>query len=341
VRSPKINPALFTRTSRGGWDSRNEAAKARIEQIEAQVKATRANLEFARVTQAAMRLRVEGARSSLRRAEDILEKTTIRSPLDGVVVKLNVEAGERAVPGILSNPQATLMTIADFSVIEAELKVDETDIVSVEKGNPAKVVVDALPEVPLMGIVTEVGNSPILGSGSSGGMSGGGGGGQEGKDFKVVLRIQSPPPSLRPGMSCEADIETAVRKDVLVIPLQALTRREVRVDAEGHYLPEPEEKDGPRAAVADSPPRLRKELDGVFVCGPDARALFRPVKTGITGETDVEVLEGLVEGEEVVVGPLKALRTIEDRNPITVDRTKPFRRFLHRRDRSEAAEEDK
>jgi HlyD family secretion protein len=170
-----------------------------------------------------------------------------------------------------------------------------------------------------------------------------GGGGQEGKDFKVVLRIQSPPPSLRPGMSCEADIETAVRKDVMVIPLQALTVREVRVDAEGRYLPGPaEEKEGPRAAVADSPPRLRKELQGVFVCAPESQALFRPVKTGITGETDVEVLEGLVEREEVVVGPLKALRTLEDRNVIKVDREKPFRRFLHRRDRAgQSGDEEK
>lgn len=214
-----------------------DACVAKIEQFEAQIKAALANLDFARTSREATLQRVEGARSNLRRMEDLLKKTTIRSTLDGVIVKLNVEAGERAVPGILSNPQATLMTIADFSVIEAELKVDETDIVAVKLGDPAKVIVDALPETALAGRVIEIGNSPILSSGGGGGM--GGGASQEGKDFKVVVRIDDPPAALRPGMSCEADITTAVQHDLLVAPIQALTMREVRVDESGRHLPEP------------------------------------------------------------------------------------------------------
>jgi HlyD family secretion protein len=280
---------------------------------------------------------VEGALSSLRRSEDLFEKTTIRARFDGVIVKLNVKEGERAVPGVLTSPQATLMTLADFSVIEAELKVDETDIVNVKMGDVGKVIVDALPEAPLTGRVVEIGNSPILSSSQSM-MGPGTSGGQEGKDFKVVLRIDKPPEALRPGMSCDADITTDVRKDVLVIPIQALTLREVALDAEGRYLPEKlEEKKASHLTVATgaSPPGPRKELQGIFLCGKDQRAHFRPVKTGIIGETDVEVLDGLELGEEVVVGPLKALRTLEEHTSITIDRTKPFRRSLHRKEGSE------
>jgi HlyD family secretion protein len=308
-----------------------EASAARIEQLDAQIKAALANLEYAKTARDAVLRRVEGSRSNLRRSEDLLEKTTIRAPFDGIIVKLNVKKGERAVPGVLSSPQATLMTLADFSVIEAELKVDETDIVNVKIGDAGKVVVDALTDISLAGRVIEIGNSPILtGMGGGGGM-GGPGGGQEGKDFKVVLRIDDPPSSLRPGMSCEADITTSVRTDVTVIPVQALTVREVPVDADGRYLPpKPNESQGRQASAADSPPERRKEIQGVFLC-EGGKARFRPVKTGIIGETDIEVLEGLSLGEEVVVGPLKALRTLEENTPAMVDRTKPFHRRLHRK----------
>src|SRR6185295_11969770 len=165
----------------------------------------RSGLEYARALRDSILQKVAGARSNLRRAEDLFQKTTIRSPIDGVVVKKNVEVGERAVPGILSNPQATLLTIADFSMMEAELKVDETDIVNVDLGQQAKVMVDALPDTPLVAEVMEIGNSPInsSGGGMSSSMGSGSGSGQEGKDFKVKLLIRSAPASLRPGMSCE------------------------------------------------------------------------------------------------------------------------------------------
>jgi HlyD family secretion protein len=317
-----------------------EAASAHIEQLEAQIKATKLSIDYARSTRDATLQRVEGARSNLRRADDLLNRTTIRSPLNGVVVKLNVEKGERAVPGILSNPQATLMTIADLSIIEAELKIDETDIVNVKPDDVGRVDVDALPEVHLIGRVIEIGNSPIITSS----MSQGAGGSQEGKDFKVVLRIEDPPASLRPGMSCEADITTKVRRDVTVVPIQALTLREVKVDAEGKYLPPPiDDKAGPGGAVAAGAPRERlKELQGVFIPGDGKRARFRPVKTGIIGEMDIEVLDGLAIGEEVVVGPLKALRTLEENSFIEVDRTKPFHRLTKKRGKTqEESEEEK
>jgi HlyD family secretion protein len=312
-----------------------EAAAAKVEQLEAQIKATRAGLEYAKATRDSLLQRVEGARSNLQRCEDLLKKTTIRSPLNGVVVKLNVEAGERAVPGILSNPQATLMTIADLSVIEAELKIDETDIVNVEMSQIGKVEVDALPDTPLIGRVIEIGNSPILAASSLSSSN------QEGKDFKVVLRIESPPASLRPGMSCQADITTRVKKDAMVVPIQALTLREVRVDAGGKYLPlRNDERSAPGSvASAEEGPERKKELQGVFLVSPEGRAVFRPVKTGITGEMDIEVLEGLSLGEEAVVGPLKALRSLEERDLVQIDRTKPFKRHARKRGASDPTEE--
>jgi HlyD family secretion protein len=311
-----------------------EAATARIEQLDAQIKATRANLDYVRSSRDALLQRVEGARSSFDRAEDLFKKTTIRSPLDGVVVKLNVEVGERAVPGILSNPQATLMTIADLSIIEAELKIDETDIVNVELGQTGKVEVDALPDTPLEGRVIEIGNSPILSTSSTG---------QEGKDFKVVLRIDHPPASLRPGMSCDADITTKVLRDALVVPIQALTVRDVQIDAEGKYVPPPppSEKVAPGSvAAADSAREKRKELQGVFLVGDGGRARFRPVKTGTAGEMDMEILDGLALGEEVIVGPLKALRTLEEHHLVAVDRSKPFKRFARKKGTAAAAEDE-
>ncbi len=305
-----------------------EASLAKIDQLDAQIKAARASIEFARATRDAVLQRVEGARSNLLRMEDLLKKTTIRSTLDGVIVKLNVEEGERAVPGILSNPQATLMTIADFSVIEAELKIDETDIVSVKLGDPAKIVVDALPETPLAGKVVEIGNSPIF-TASSGGSS------QEGKDFKVVVRIESPPDALRPGMSCDADVTTSVKHDVLVIPIQALTLREVKVDAEGHYLAPADAAGYAKTATADSARDRLREMQGVFLFGGDGRAHYQPVKTGITGEMDIEVFEGLAAGQDVVVGPLKALRALKENDRIELDHEHPYRRTLRK-----APEED-
>jgi HlyD family secretion protein len=238
-----------------------------------------------------------------------------------VITKLNVSKGERAVPGILSNPEATLMTIADLSTIEAEMKVDETDIINVSLEDQATVTVDALPDVELKGRITEMGNSPIGDTGELLGTTSN----QEGKDFKVVVRIADPPATLRPGLSASADINVDHRDNALVIPLQAVTVREVRVDAEGRYIaPDPAELErqaagGDEAKVmAESGEQPKQELEGVFVReGEHAR--FRPVKLGIKGESDVEVLEGLAEGDEIVTGSYKILRTLKEWDLIEVD----------------------
>ncbi|HZN39384.1 MAG TPA: efflux RND transporter periplasmic adaptor subunit [Planctomycetota bacterium] len=292
---------------------RFEWNKARIEQAEANVRAVATRVDAAVAAKEAACSRVEAAKAGLARVTDVLSKTVIKSPLSGLITKLNVEKGERAVPGIQSNPISTLMTIADMSVIEAEIQVDEADIVHVTIGAPAEVELDAIRDTKFPGVVTEIGQSPIQT------VSQGNSSNQEGKDFKVVVRLASPPPTLRPGFTATADIVTAVRTDCLTMLLQALTRREVEVDAAGNYVAPPEPAGGEDMTVHASRNRQnQKELDGVFLM-IDGRARFRPVKTGITGDMDIEVLEGLVPGDEVVSGPYQVLRTLKEWDHIAVD----------------------
>ena len=305
-------------------DSQVVSAEARVDQARAERDLARVAIDQWKKQHEASTRRGEAARSNLERMQDLFSKTTITSPLGGVITKLNVEKGERAVPGILSNPQATLMTIADLSTIEAEIKVDETDIINVALDDRATVTVDALLGVELKGHVTEIGNSPIGDTGELTRTNTN----QEGKDFKVVVQIEDPPASLRPGLSASAEIFVDHRENVLVIPLQAVTVREVRVDELGHYVaPDAAEMehadtviaDGYAAAPAHSDRKTPKqELEGVFVRDGE-RVRFRPVKLGIKGETDVEVLEGLSESEEIVTGSYKVLRTMKDWDFVKVE----------------------
>jgi HlyD family secretion protein len=308
-------------------DSALRVAESQVLSAQAHVAQAQADRDMARVAIDQWKRQHEGAtargamaRANLERMQDLLSKTTLTAPLTGVITKLNVEKGERAVPGILSNPQATLMTIADLSTIEAEIKVDETDIINVALGNHATVTVDALSEMELRGHVTEIGNSPIGDTGELTATSSN----QQGKDFKVVVQIDDPPAALRPGLSASAEIFVAHRDNVLVIPLQAVTVREVRVDEQGHYIaPDPAEVEPAGAVLADGAAHddrkaPKKELEGVFVRDGE-RVRFRPVKLGIKGDSDVEVLEGLSEGEELVTGSYKTLRTIKDLDPVKVE----------------------
>lgn len=296
---------------------RLDYSEARIAQAEATLHAMATRVDAAKAQRDAARSRVDAAQAQWLRANDRVGKTVLRAPLSGLITKLNVEKGERAVPGIQSNPIATLMTIADMSVIEAEIQVDEADIVHVTPDAPAEVEVDAMRDVQFAGVVTEIGHSPIQASSSS--TSGSGGSqNQEGKDFKVVVRLTAPSPQLRPGFTATAEIVTAVRSDCLVVPLQALTAREVDYDADGRYTPPPEHADRAAPPTAEQR-RRRKETEGVFLL-QDGRARFRPVTTGITGEMDIEVLDGLVAGDVVVSGPYQVLRTLKEWDRIEVDR---------------------
>jgi len=298
-------------------EQRLSLAHARVTQAEANVAASMTRVEAAKASRDAASRRLDAAKASVARAADMLGKTVLKAPLGGLITKLNVEKGERAVPGIQSNPIATLMTIADMSVIEAEIRVAEADIVDVKLGALAEVEVDAMRDRAFAGVVTEIGQSPIQAANAGGG---GGGQNQEGKEFKVVVRLTSPSPELRPGFTATAEITTATRRDPLVVPFQAQTARELEHDAEGHYVPPPEPVEGePERQLTAAERQMRKERKGVFV-RRGGRARFVPCEFGVIGETmDVEVLAGLQEGDEVVSGPFQALRTLKEWDHIELD----------------------
>jgi HlyD family secretion protein len=200
------------------------------------------------------------------------------------------------------------MEIADLSVIEAEVEEDETDIVNVKVGQDAEIKVDALPDTPLKGLVTEVGNSAITQATSQ----------QEAKDFKVVVQLTNPPQSLRPGLSCTSEITTAIREKIIAVPLQALTVREFEIDDKGAMIKPPAEtkdknkkKATAEASDKKAKKREKKEFQGVFVV-KDGKAEFVQVTTGVTGDTDIEILSGLKSGAEIVTGSFKTLRTLKD-----------------------------
>jgi HlyD family secretion protein len=261
------------------------AAKARLAQTEAQAAQVLKQRE-------GLSLRLAQQRAALVRARDQFSKTTISAPLDGVITHLPVNEGEIAIVGVQNQPGTVLMTIADMSVITAEVRVDETDIVNVRVDQPASILVDALGDVSLPGRVSEVGNSALT---RTGGLTSGPANPQEARDFKVVITLDSPPTALRPGLSCTATIVIAEKSQVLTVPIQSLTVRERRTEGNGKG----------------------DEEQGVFVI-KDGMALFRPVKTGIVGTTDIELLEGLEEGEEIVTGSYQVLRTLQDNTRIRI-----------------------
>ena len=282
------------------------AAEAQLNQAEAQLKSTRVALEQAKNSFEGALNRVEQQKALLDRQHDLLAKTTIRSPLTGVITKMNVEAGERAVPGTLNNPSATLMEIADLSIIEAEVKVDEADIVDLELNQKADVSVDALRGEVLEGIVTEIGNSAIQTTAN------------EAKDFKVVIQLNDPPAVLRPGLSCTGEITTAIRSNTLSIPIKALTIREYPVDEDGNLVrAENEKEQGEEKGNApenDSQPE-KKEFEGVYRI-IDGKARFTPVETGILSGTLIEITSGLEADEEIISGSFTVLRTLKDHDPV-------------------------
>jgi HlyD family secretion protein len=279
-----------------------EAAKARIVQAEAQ-------LEQVIKQKDGLRFRMTQQQASLTRARDQLAKTTIRSPLTGVITYLPVNEGEIAIVGVQNQPGTTLMTIADMSVITAEVKVDETDIINLKLGQRTEVRVDALGDRRLPGFVSEIGNSALT---SSGGISTTTTNTDEARDFKVVITLDDPPPELRPGLSCTATIETAKRDTALTVPIQALTIREM------NEADVPDFVDNPVYAASRPGEPVKVEQEGVFVIR-NGVATFQPVKTGIIGTTDIEILNGLTDDQDIVTGSYRVLRALEDDVRIKVD----------------------
>lgn len=235
---------------------------------------------------------VEQAVADLARARDDLDKTRVTSPMTGIVVRRAVEEGEVAVIGTMNNAGTVLLTVADLSVMEAELEVDETDIGTLQLGQKATVSVDAFPNKKYIGVVTEIGNSPILKSSATN---------QEATDFKVTLTLQSPDPGLRPGLTCDGEITTATRDSCLTIPIQALVIRDITKGDE----------------TKKSLPKEEREKEGVFVMDNN-KAVFHAVKTGIMGEMDIEVTDGVKENQEIVTGSYQTLRDMKDGDGVQV-----------------------
>lgn len=288
-----------------------EAAAANMEQSQSRVAQAKAQAEAAN-------RRVNQQAATLRRYSDVLSKTVYIAPFEGVVTNLPVREGETVVMGIQNSPGSTLMTIADNSVITAEVKVDETDIVNVKLGQPAEVTIDAIPKKKFKGTVTEIGNNALLRS-TGVATSQTTGGTQEAKDFKVVVTLEEPPENLRPGLSATAKITTATKQNVLAIPIQALTIRQ-RGDLE--QKEKGKDKGSVQAAEPEKAKLAKEELQGVFVVR-NKKAEFVPVETGITGTTDIEVLSGLKDGDEIITGSYKVLRTLRNGASVKIDNTAP------------------
>jgi HlyD family secretion protein len=247
--------------------------------------------------------------------------TESRAPFDALVTNVPVREGETVVVGIQNAEGSTLMTLANMSIITAEVKVDETDIVNVKLGQPAEVTIDAFPGRTLKGHVTEVGDQALLrttGLATSQSTTGT----EEAKDFKVVVTIDNPPNDLRPGLSCNAKITTANKPDVLTIPIQALVERDLTAE-NTLFKNNGKESEGSAAAATKS-----VDTQGVYLLvrnGNQLRVRFVPVTTGVVGSTDIEVLSGLKAGDEIVTGRYKVLRTLKsgtavkrDNSPVTM-----------------------
>lgn len=250
---------------------------------EEQLEAAKAQYDISKAQKQAILYQIEQAQASLQSAQDDLSKTVYNSPIDGIITSLRVEEGEIAMIGTMNNPGTVLMTIADLSVMEVEVEVDETDVVGVRIEQQAEVRVDAFPDQTIKGAVTEIGSSALQKMTTS----------QESKDFKVIITLENPPENLKPGLSASADIITAEKKDVLAVPISAIVLREKEEEEE-----EEEKKN-------------EEEEEGVYIV-KEGRVKFFPVEKGIMGEMMIEIISGLEEGQEIVVGPYSALRQLKD-----------------------------
>jgi HlyD family secretion protein len=264
------------------------------------------------------RAHVNQAVASQRSNFDALDKTISRAPFDGLVTNVPVREGETVVVGIQNAGGSTIMTLADMSVITAEVKVDETDIVNVEMDQPVDVTVDALPGRTFKGHVTEVGDQALLrttGLSTTQSTTGT----EEAKDFKVVVTLDTPSDDLRPGLSATAKITTAHRPNALTIPIQALIQR----NAAAEKLLASNSGKTPASSAA-APAGKAQLVQGVYLLQPDRkklRAVFVPITTGVTGATDIEVLSGLKEGDEIVIGRYKVLRALKSGVIVKQDNT--------------------
>lgn len=299
-----------------------QVAQASLQSSQARVTQSKALYQQAVYNRDMAGARIAQNRAQLVGLQDARDKTIYTSPLDGIVTSLPVHVGENVVPGIQNATGSQLFQVSDMSVITAEVKVDETDIVNVKLGQPAEVQIDAIPDKKFKGRVTKLGQSAI-GRTSGQTVSSSTTSTEEAKDFVVQVTLDEPPPGLRPGLSATAKITTATRKDATTIPIQALTIR-TRGELEAAEKSKQKNKGGAMAATADSnatakeKEREKEEIQGVFVL-KDGKADFQKVETGIMGTTDIEVVKGLNPGQEIVTGSYQVLRTLKSGTKVKIE----------------------
>ncbi len=276
------------RTTELRTQSPNLISQEQLEQAQTAFDIAEANLTAAQH-------QVDQARAAVQSARDNLRKTTLIAPMAGRVTRLPVEEGEVAVPSTFSKDIGLLMTISDLSVIQAKVKVDETDVVRVHLGDSVEVSIDAFPDTTFTGHVTKVSNSSVLDAGSQAAAAQS----DRAVDYEVEVTLDKPPADTRPDLSATARIVTDTRKQALSIPIIALTVRENKpVSTE-------------LRPVDTTAAKRKKETEGVFIV-KDGVATFRPVKVGIAGDEYFEVGDGLKEGETIVAGPYQAIRDLKD-----------------------------
>jgi len=259
------------------------------------------SLDVQKLQVAAAEQEISRYQAMLTSARHELSKVNVHADISGVIVKRNIEEGENVFVGAFNNPATVLITIADLSVIEALVEVDETDIVNTRVGQDAEVKVDAYPDSSFSGKVTKVGSSPILGAT--------GGAQQQATSFEVIVQLTDEIPRVRPGLSCKAEITAGYREKAIAVPIQALT---LRKPSDLKPLDLTKKKGAALAnAPSDSASTKEKDLQGAFVV-KDEKATFREVKVGIAGDRFFEVLSGLQPGDEVVIAPFSALRRLRE-----------------------------
>jgi HlyD family secretion protein len=251
-----------------------------------------------------------------------LDQVTLIAPFDGIVTRRNIEEGENVVVGTMNNAGTQLLTVADMSIVEAELEVDETEIPSVKIGQPAKVTIDAITGETFPGKVTEIGNSPLQTAAQAQA-------GQQATNFKVVVTLDKAPEAVRPGFTCSAEITTGTRTQAVAVPIQAMAVRELVYDKAGNIVRPPKDDKKRRSSSPEptvsaaelEPGQSRKEAEGVFLMR-NGIATFVPVKTGIAGDKYFEVLSGLKRGDQVITGPYNNVRNIKDGDTVRLEEKK-------------------
>jgi HlyD family secretion protein len=313
-----------------------------LERAENDVRTAESSLQEREKSAHAQDSRIMQERATLDNAKYDLSKVRIESPIEGIVTRRNIQEGETAMIGTMNNAGTVLLTLADMSIIQAEVEVDETNIPNVQLGQAAKITIDAIPDRTFQGHVSEIGNSPIQTTSA-------GGAGTQATNFKVVVILDEKVPDVRPGFTCTADIKTATRQGVISVPIPSVAVRELIYEANGEIYRDPQALKRRRRSFFGSstnssstssgsgssseqsyqslpdlkPGQTRKEVEGVFVVrDKDKRVEFVPIKMGIAGDKFFEVMSGVKAGDEVVTGPYNSVRNITDGDPVKVDNKK-------------------